>query len=350
MTVSPAWTEEARKDAAELSWKEFDAKYAGRFEFDAYRWQRYHYRATGGRPRRRRKEIAEPVMTLPEIKADSEPERLWDAVIEHQEAVTAERDRIVTELPVRIETDRPIGIAFVADLHIGGMGTDHKAIRRDLALITSCSHLKVVLGGDAVDNYVLSKLAHAARDEGATPPIVQWSLFRHVVLELLESKSLIAVGDGNHNAWTRRAAGIDGTLAALHGLPAIYTGEGGFIDLTIGQQEYVIYRKHRPPMSSRYNPTHAARQALRFGTVNGAGKLPDVVVVEHQHEPSIETAPMLGAERVFVRTGSYKVKDGHAAEFGFQSHIGTPVVVFNPWRRQMVGFASLRTAIEYLEG
>jgi hypothetical protein len=347
---SVEWTPEAELDAAALSWRDFDAKYQGIYEFDAYRWRRYRVHTAG--PKRRRKgQAAEPEMILPERPAEPDAEKLWDAVIANQRAVLAEREQIVNELDVKILTDRPVGVAFFADLHIGSMGTDHAAIRRDIELAISCPHLKVYLGGDAVDNFVLAKLMHVARDDSAAAPWQQWELFRHVVSTLAKSGKLMAVGDGNHNAWTRRAAGIDGTLSALRGVPTIYTGEGGFINLTVGRQEYAVYRKHRPGLSSRYNPTHAARQALRFGRTNKHDQLPDVVVVEHQHEPSIEAGQMMGKERVFVRTGSYKVKDAHAEEFGFTgSAIGTPVVVFDPWRRRMVPFASLRTAIEYLEG
>lgn len=346
MSPPAPWTAEADRDAATLSWRQFDAKYQGQYSFNQYRWRRYTLQQTGQAPPAR----AAPEMILPERPPPPDPDALWDAVIASQRAAVAERGQIVSELSVRIVTDRPVGVAFFADLHIGGVGTDHEAIRRDIALATSCPQLKVFLGGDAVDNYVLAKLAHAARDEAAAAPVVQWELFRHVVTMLADSGSLIAVGDGNHNAWTRRVAGIDGTLAALRGIPAIYTGEGGFLNLTVGRQEYVVFRKHRPPMSSRYNPTHAARQALRFGRLNSKRQLPDVVVIEHQHEPSIEVGQMLGAERVFIRTGTYKTRDGHAEEYGFTgAAISTPVVVFDPWRRRMVPFASLATAIEYLE-
>ena len=353
MTLAIDWTAEAEIDAAELSWREFDAKYEGAYEFDAYRWRRYRVSKAGLKVKGRAKKYSggEPAMILPERPAEPDAEKLWDAVIDHQASILAERDQIVNELDVKILADRPVGVAFFADLHIGGMGTDHAAIRRDIELAISCSHLKVYLGGDAVDNFVMAKLAHVARDDSAAAPFTQWELFRHVVTTLVKSGKLIAVGDGNHNAWTRRVAGIDGSLAALRGVPAIYTGEGGFINLEVGRQDYAIFRKHRPGMSSRYNPTHSARQAMRFGRTNKHDKLPDVVVVEHQHEPSIEAGQMLGKERVFVRTGTYKTRDKFAEEFGFTgTAIGTPVVVFDPWRRRMTPFASLRTAIEYLEG
>ena len=179
------WTPEAELDAASMGWREFDAKYDGAFEYDAYRWRRYRAHKTGGpklKGRNRKYQPAEPVMILPERPAEPDAEALWDAVISAQEAAREGSDRIVRELDVKIMAERPVGVAFFADLHIGSNGTDHAAIRRDIELAISCPHLKVYLGGDAVDNFVLTKLAHVGRDEGAAAPWAQWELFRHVVI------------------------------------------------------------------------------------------------------------------------------------------------------------------------
>ena len=44
---SVEWTPEAELDAAALSWRDFDAKYQGIYEFDAYRWRRYRVPTAG---------------------------------------------------------------------------------------------------------------------------------------------------------------------------------------------------------------------------------------------------------------------------------------------------------------
>lgn len=273
------------------------------------------------------------------------PERLLEAVIEVQAALNEESAANThNELALRIESAPRAGLVFMSDLHIGGRGVNHDAIVEHAKLIARTPNLYVYLGGDPVENYVIDKLAHAGREAHLVPPSAQWKLFRYVVELLHDSGSLLAVGAGNHDLWTHRVAGIDGTLAALRDLPVIYTGEGGYLDLYFGNVAYSVFRKHRPGFSSRYNPGHSARQALRFAT-----KLADIVVIEHQHEPNIEIGRMFGEERVFLRTGSYKVHDPHALEFGFNnSAIGAPTVILNPFARSMVPFSRVEDAAEYL--
>lgn len=274
------------------------------------------------------------------------PERLLAAVVEVQAALNEEsRATTHTELSLRLASAPRAAIAFMSDLHMGGRGVDHEAIVKHAKLIARTPNMYVYLGGDPVENYVIDKLAHAGREAHLVPPSAQWRLFRYVVELLLESGSLIATGAGNHDLWTHRVAGVDGTLSALRDLPVIYTGEGGYLNLEFGHAEYTIFRKHRPGFSSRYNPGHSARQALRFAT-----RLADIVVIEHQHEPNIEVGRMFGEERVFLRTGSYKVYDPHALEFGFNnSAIGVPTVVLNPFTRAMVPFSRVEDAAEYLD-
>ena len=57
-----------------------------------------------------------------------------------------------------------------------------------------------------------------------------------------------------------------------------------------------------------------------------------------------------GQIRWALTTGSYKTDDSHAREYGHvDSRVGTPVMVFYPHRRAMVGFMSIVDAIEFLE-
>lgn len=334
------WTQQAIGDAIRMGWREFNARYKGEYSYDAYRWKR-HAHGYAGVP-----VPAEPVVTIAPELADADTEAIWDAMLALQAAHRNERSRKVkSEIDVKVDTDRPFGVAFFSDMHIGSTGVDYQRMRADLDLASSCKHMKIYLGGDAVDNVIIPKLGHVARDSQVVGPALQWLLFRDVVNTLLNRDALLAVGAGNHDLWTQRMAGIDGVAATLADVPVVYTGEGGYINLTVGEQKYTVYRKHRPGFSSRYNPSHSARQAMRFAT-----KLADAYVIEHQHTPSIELAQAFGEMRAFIRTGTYKLIDSYAAEFGFNDGaIGTPVIVFDPFRRAMTTFMSLSDAVQFLE-
>lgn len=285
-----------------------------------------------------------PRIEFPELFNETDGAELWQAVQAFQDTHRSKlTQHILTDVAIKIETDQPFGVAFLSDWHIGSLGTDHAAIMRDIELVNACPNLVAYVGGDPTDNFIPEKLAHAARDGQAASPDFQWRMYRHAIEKILPS--LLAVGRGNHDAWTSRNAGIDGILQALRGVPVLHTGEDTYIDLTVGEETYVIYRKHRPIGSSRTNRTAGAKKSYDLGK-----RLFDVGVTEHHHEAAINSEARHGAYRWFITTGSYKVSDAHSREWGFMhGGIGTPVVVFYPFRRKMVGFMELEDAIDFLD-
>ena len=290
-------------------------------------------------------ERTKPVIELP-LLDEEDGESLWRAITDFQAAHRTQiASQILTDVEIRVETDRPFGICFMSDWHIGSIGTDHEALLRDIDLINSCSHLMAYVGGDPVDNFIPEKLAHAARDTQVAHPGYQWKMYRYALLRLLEGESLLAVGRGNHDAWTSKYASIEGVEAALRGIPVLHTGEDTYIDLTIGDQSYVIYRKHRPIGSSRTHRVAGAKKAYDFGK-----RLFDVGVTEHHHVASYAWEPRHDQYRLFITTGSYKVEDLHAREWGFMDGgVGTPCVIFWPRRKKMLCVPMIEDAIEILE-
>jgi hypothetical protein len=293
---------------------------------------------------RPRVERSIPTITIPQSFQEERGARLWHAVTQFQENQRVDiENQLLTDARIEIDTDRPFGVVFMSDLHIGGLGTDHEAIMRDVEIINSCDQLVAYVGGDPTDNFITDKLAHAARETQAVKPGYQWEMFRHMILEL--RPSLLAVGRGNHDAWTSRQAGIDGVTAALEGIPILHTAEDTYVDLRVGEQEYVIYRKHRPIGNSRTHRAAGAKASYNYGV-----RLFDVGVTEHHHEASLTCEKRHDQYRWFITTGSYKVNDPHAREWGYYNGgIGTPVVIFYPYRRKMIAYMSIEDAVEHLE-
>jgi hypothetical protein len=284
----------------------------------------------------------DPVVNLPSLFYE-DAEDLWKAVTDFQ---NINRDKfasqILTDITIQVETDRPFGVVFMSDWHIGGIGTDHEAILRDIDLINSCPHLVAYVGGDPTDNFIPDKLAHAARETLISPDF-QWKMFRYAIERL--SPSLLAVGRGNHDGWTKRLAGIDGVEAALRGFPVLHTAEDTYIDLIVGEQTYTIYRKHRPIGSSRVNRSAGGKASYNFGK-----RLFDVGITEHHHVASITWEPRHDQYRYFITTGSYKVEDMHSREWGFtDGGIGTPVMIFYPFRKKMISCVCIEDAIQILD-
>lgn len=275
---------------------------------------------------------------LPDIEPDGEAvfRVLCELQDENLNRLTARNT-----IDISIDVDRPIGLAYTADWHMGGQGIDYKGLDRDVDLINACPWLYAFVGGDVCENWVLDWMTEAQKMQSANVQ-QQWAVFRYVLERILPS--VICVGDGNHPAWTRRVAGIDPTWQSVKDLPAVYTKEGGLLNLTIGEITYRIYRKHRPRFWSSYNPGHAVQQMWRFGECDF-----DIGVVEHHHVPNIGTFLAHNERKVWVRTGTYQVYSEYARSRGFYgAGPETPVVIFWPNEKRYHPILGLREAIDYL--
>ena len=281
---------------------------------------------------------------LPELPPDASDEELWSAY-DAMQAVTRQHaeSMAMPEADVAIATDRPVGIVFMSDFHLGNAGTDTVQLREDVALINTCDRLRVYVGGDGIDNFVIPALANAHRDGSLVTLEMQYLLFKSIIRQLLPN--LLAVGTGNHDAWTRKMAGVEALLYGLRDVPVLHTKEDTYLNLTVGREKYTIFRKHRPPRSTMLNEGHGVQHQFRYGE-----RPFDVGVMEHHHVPHISTFFGHGEMRWAVRTGSYKIKDAFAREFGFyNSRPGTPVMVLFPYRKAIVPFMSVADAIDFLD-
>lgn len=340
------WTPDQLADVAIMTPREFEATHPGAHSSAAVHIKRRQLRDQGvavtrssiGRP-------PDPVtVVLPELPPDPSDDDLWSAY-DAMHAVTRQHAETLAlpEASVAIETDRPVGIVFMSDFHLGNAGTDTQQLREDIALINTCDRLKVYVGGDGIDNFVIPALANAHRDGSVVTLEMQYLLFKSVIKQLLPN--LLAIGTGNHDAWTKKLAGIEAMLYALRDVPVLHTKEDTYLNLTVGQQSYTIFRKHRPPRSSQLNEGHGIQHQFRFGE-----RPFDVGVMEHHHVPHISTFFGHGEMRWAIRTGSYKIKDAFAREFGFyNSRPGTPVIVLFPYRKTIVPFMNIADAIDFLE-
>ena len=272
----------------------------------------------------------------------ADPEALLRAAV----AMQKELDKlcqVCEDLPVRIETDEPIGVVFLADAHIGEAGTDIERLHEDVNTIAEHPQLYCYLGGDMAHNFILNVMTHfGTMDDSMLPVQAQWALVRWFVERLKDS--LIAVGVGNHDWWTMRNVGIDKVQEIAQEFRAVYTGHGGLVRLTVGEQLYRIYRRHKyGRYNSSFNLTHVVKRMWEQGPEDF-----DVGVIEHGHQPAIETFIKRQRQKIAIRTGTYLTDSAFAAEVGANWQYGTPVVVFQPDQWRMTPFFSLEEAMAYL--
>lgn len=281
-------------------------------------------------------------VTLPDLP-DLEPdgEAAFEALCQLQDGEFTRLSARNT-IDITIDTNVPIGIPFSADWHIGDEGVDYKRLNSDIDLINSCPWLYAYIGGDGCANYILESLGEPAKKQTANIR-QQWAILRYLLDRIMPST--ICIGDGNHPSWTKRLAGIDPTWLAVRDLPAVYTNEGGLLNLTVGSITYRIYRKHKPRFYSGFNPGHAVQQMWRTGECDF-----DVGVAEHHHEPNIGTFNAHNQQKIWVRTGTYHLADHYAREHGFYGQSPeTPVVIFWPNDKRYHPILGLQEAVDYLE-
>lgn len=254
-----------------------------------------------------------------------------------------------TRMEIRIDSDAPVGVVFTSDWHVGGPGTEHLQIREDNSLISEHPQLFAYVGGDWADNFVIPALSHAGQGSVFEAGDQQYEIVRYL-LEILGYDSILAISDGNHTDWSKRMSGIDPRMHLLRQTPSLYTSGGSLLKLTVGSQQYRIFRRHRHRWSSVFNPGHAVVSEYQRGKFDF-----DVGVIEHQHQPFIGTfdgheREDLSTDRIAVRTGTYKVSDSHAALHGYAfSSTNMPCVVFFPDTFRMIPLLGIENAIDFLD-
>lgn len=342
------WTPELEAEVALMTPREFDSAYPGLFTRSAIHIKRRRLRDLGvsvmdspiGRP-------ADPILiTVPQLPEEPTDDELWkayDAMYDYQ--LKHDQSKALPSADINVQTNRPFGVVFISDMHLGNKGVDTRRLREDIELITTCDRLRVYMGGDWADNFVIQALASVHRDEALVNIEVQFEVLKAVLRLFGPKQQLLAIGTGNHDAWHKKVSGIDPTLAFLKDVPALHTAEDTYLNMTVGTQEYIIYRKHRPNRTTQYNEGHGVQHAFRFGE-----RPFDVGIMEHHHTPHLSNFHAHGQLRWAVRTGSYKIRDNYAREAGFvNSQVGTPVLVFFPNERNIVPFMNIVDAIEFLE-
>lgn len=239
----------------------------------------------------------------------------------------------------RPDRSGPVGVAFLADVHLGASGTNYDALERDLAIIERTPGLFVVIGGDVIDNHIKHLAATIAA--GMTPGD-QWE-WASALLHRLAPR-LIAIVGGNHEAWTLAVSGYEPLkhLAATVAVP--YDADEIAIRYQVGTQNYLGVVRHKGRFNSTMNPSHAPKQHYRFGDFAF-----DFCVFCDQHQYTVEPFHAHGLQRWVLRPGSYQERSAFARARGYPAASPfSPVIVLRPDRRDLHGFVSIEWGAEML--
>lgn len=279
-----------------------------------------------------------PQVTHPHIDADP------NEVLERARAAwqkTQERLKRKAAQAIRF-THGPIGLAFMADLHVGGCGVDYDRLWHDADIIADTPGLYLATVGDIVNNFVWL-LAELMQQTLTIPD--EWCIARHF-LERVAHKHLLAVG-GNHDLWTRKAAGIDyfADLVRQSNPNILYDRHDLRATLHVGNASWRLRGRHAWKGSSIYNETHGIERAAKWDQDFEVG------FGAHDHiNAECRSFTVAGKQGMAVKCGTYKIVDEYAETKGF-SLMGphkVAVIIFDDSPPSLSGFTCLEAASKYL--
>lgn len=236
----------------------------------------------------------------------------------HEEALRRSdfREKVEGEkrhVEISIETDRPIAIAFLSDLHLGGGLVDYELLKKTGQIIKEHPLAYCITGGDATDSLYFSygdEILNMQEQYVYFSKMLQW----------IGSENILAGILGNHESWASKS-GVTNYIEFSENTRRPLLRGVSFVDLKVGAINYKLLLSHKFRGSSYINPTHQEARANR--EMPGA----DIVLAAHTHKPgeSIIYQPEYGGgtrKVVLVNGKTFKKTDSYGKDQGFISTSG----------------------------
>ena len=231
----------------------------------------------------------------------------------HEEALRRSefREKVEGEkrhVEISIDTDRPVAIAFLSDLHLGNAGIDYELLKETGEVIKEHPLAYCITGGDITDSLFF--------DYGEEVLNMQEQyVYMSKLLAWIGSENILAGVSGNHDQWSRKQGVTNYIEFTNHTQRPLLRGVS-FIDLKVGEIPYRLLVAHRFRGESMYNPTHQESRANR--ELQGA----DIIMAAHAHkagESFIYQPEYGGGTRkiTLINGKTFKKLDGYGKDQGY---------------------------------
>lgn len=268
----------------------------------------------------------------------TEAQQMWD-MLENLSQEYLLHGLNENKLELHYPADKPIGISFASDQHIGNSGTDHRRARKDAETVRDTEGLFVALAGDSIDNFIKHQ---SAIINAKSSPSDQLKAFSYYI-NILKEKLLFAIS-GNHEYWTKGLAGIDVLKWLFEEHKIKYSPHDYYVNVHVGEQLYRIYMRHSTRFNSSINAMHGIKRTWDMGDYDF-----DIGICGHTHTAGTETFYRHQKKRLAINPGSYKILDVYAEQWGFgRARPTSPVVILYPDRWEMNCFDDLETGARIL--
>lgn len=252
-------------------------------------------------------------------------------------------DPVLTQDTFTFEGDKPIGIAFISCLHLGGRYTAYEEFRKVYEQILDIPRLYFLSLGDDLEGFTgYFKDKSAIQDQ-----IIDVRHQRKILERILEplvvqNKLLAGFGSQHNDKWVQSNTGenpIKEMYMQTFGIP--YYDGIAYIELKVGQQIYYVALGHEFPGASQWNPVQAQKRASKFRF-----PMADVVCQgdKHQTAYSLETSftdEYLMGNRpspyvLLVQSGTAKTgPDKYTVKNWPLGNFGWPIIIFYPNKHDM---------------
>jgi hypothetical protein len=241
-----------------------------------------------------------------------------------------------------------IGIATVADAHLGHEGVDLARLEQDQDIIDSTDNMYVACLGDMMDLFLDATKHQEAVLNATNPPKNQLYMFKYWLSRFKKpsSKILFVTKDNHVHARLKKACGIDFTNGIWDDLNIFYGGEQILANINVGNINYKMLSRHSYKGVSRVDVTKACRELLMKGKYEDV----DIVALGHIHRGALEYFQYRDTMRVAIQASTYKTHDPYGAGLGFDpSVIFMPVLILSPYKKEYIFTDSVESAARLLK-
>lgn len=233
-------------------------------------------------------------------------------------------------------------IMGLSDIHLGAIGTDYEALGKYVRAINDYG-IQVFLAGDLADLFNPKILSHAMLGDVNTPD-EQLDAARSFLHEIKDN--CLGIIGGNHEDFAKNSAGIDvyRWINRDTGIPLLKAGSK--IEIEVNDQKYNIAIWHKLINNSRFNNTHAGKQALRMATEGM-----DLIMSGDKHIGALEQFVHQRRIANVVQLGTFKVDDSWGREGGMHPlpQVFFPVHFFDGRRHNIEHIRDLDAATELID-
>lgn len=286
--------------------------------------------------------------------ADEEDiDQLWEAAKKRNRRAVAKATTENLAL-IRIVTDKPIALSISSDWHIDFGATDLEALEEYASAISRTPGAYALMVGDVLNNPI--KWEKATRDVHPA-----FRLAGHLIGKF--GLKLLGMTDGNHDAWSRAAAGLDAVRwladrGRIHYAPdeLVYVVEIVHPRTQEVTAQYVIATRHKYRRHSNLNFTHACWRWLEDNLndwpkgEDGGTLLPDILAIGDNHVAAVESRAFRGGQRWAARMGPWQIGSSFGRMLGFTKAQPTaPTFILYPSReRPIFGHEDYAYALDIL--